>query len=153
MNDTEIGALRQKLASRARSDDYRQRRKDMDARALEYKIAPDVTVEPVTANGVRAEWTSTPNDARDAALIWLHGGGYVIGSLVSHRHLRFRRLAGLRGSGHWRSIIGWRRSTRSRLRSRTPCPATAISYPAAFGRNELRSPATVPAAASWLRQW
>jgi acetyl esterase/lipase len=30
---------------------------------------------------------TTPNDARDAALIWLHGGGYVIGSLVSHRHL------------------------------------------------------------------
>ena len=87
MNDTEIGALRQKLASRVRSDDYRQRRKDMDARALEYKIALDVAVEPVTANGVRAEWTSTPNDARDAALIWLHGGGYVIGSLVSHRHL------------------------------------------------------------------
>ena len=87
MSDGEIGALRQKLASRVRSNDYRQRRKDMDARALEYKIAPDVTVEPVTANGVRAEWTSTPNDARDAALIWLHGGGYVIGSLVSHRHL------------------------------------------------------------------
>src|SRR5246127_3235312 len=87
MNDTESGALRQKLASRVRSDDYRQRRKDMDSRSLEYKIAPDVTVEPATAKGVRAEWSSTPNDARDAALIWLRGGGYVIGSLVSHRHL------------------------------------------------------------------
>jgi acetyl esterase/lipase len=83
----EIGALRKKLASRPRSDDYRQRRKDMDARALEYKIAPDVAVEPVTANGVRAEWTSTPNDESDAAVLWLHGGGYVIGSLDSHRHL------------------------------------------------------------------
>jgi hypothetical protein len=41
MNETEVGVLRQKLASRVRSDDYRQRRKDMDARALEYKIAPD----------------------------------------------------------------------------------------------------------------
>jgi epsilon-lactone hydrolase len=87
MSDAEIGALLEKLANRVRSDDYRQRRKDMDARALEYKIAPDVTVEPVTANGVRAEWTATPNDARDAALMWLHGGGYVIGSLVSHRHV------------------------------------------------------------------
>jgi epsilon-lactone hydrolase len=87
MSDTEIGALRQKLASRVRSDDYRQRRKDMDARALEYKIAPDVSIEPVTANGIRAEWTSTPNDNRDSALLWLHGGGYVIGSLDSHRHL------------------------------------------------------------------
>jgi len=87
MSDTEISALRQKLASRQRSDDYRQRRKDMDALFSQYGIARDVTVEPVTANGVRAEWTSTPNDASDAALMWLHGGGYVIGSLVSHRHV------------------------------------------------------------------
>jgi len=87
MSDSEIGALRQKLASRVRSDDYRQRRKDMDANFLQYGIARDVSVEPVTANGVRAEWTSTPGDDRDAALLWVHGGGYVIGSLDSHRHL------------------------------------------------------------------
>jgi hypothetical protein len=54
MSDTEIGALRQKLANRVRSDDYRQRRKDMDAAFSQYRVAPDVTVEPVTANGVRA---------------------------------------------------------------------------------------------------
>ena len=87
MSDTEIGALRQKLASRVRSDDYRQRRKDMDAGFSQYRIARDVTVEPVTANGVRAEWTSTPQDDRDAALLYMHGGGYVIGSLDSHRHM------------------------------------------------------------------
>ena len=87
MGDTEIGALREKLASRARSDDYRQRRKDMDAAFSAYPVARDVTVEPVTANGVRAEWTSTPQDDRDAALLYVHGGGYVIGSLDSHRHL------------------------------------------------------------------
>jgi epsilon-lactone hydrolase len=87
MSDAEIGALRAKLASRPRSDDYRQRRKDIDARGLAYGLAADVGVEPVTANGVRAEWTATPNDLRDAALLYLHGGGYVIGSLDSHRHL------------------------------------------------------------------
>ena len=87
MSDIEIGALRAKLASRVRSDDYRQRRKDMDAGFLQYSIARDVAVEPVTANGVRAEWTSTPQDDRDAALLYVHGGGYVIGSLDSHRHL------------------------------------------------------------------
>jgi len=87
MSDPEIGALRAKLAARPRSDDYRQRRKDIDARGLAYGVAADVGVEPVTANGVRAEWTATPNDARDAALMYLHGGGYVIGSLDSHRHL------------------------------------------------------------------
>jgi epsilon-lactone hydrolase len=87
MSDPEIAALRAKLALRPRSDDYRQRRKDLDARGREYRLAPDVGVEPVTANGVRAEWTATPRDARDAALLYLHGGGYVIGSLDSHRHL------------------------------------------------------------------
>ncbi len=81
MADVEIVALRAKLASRPRSDDYRQRRRDIDARGLQYGVAPDVKVEPVTANGVRAEWTSTPRDNSDAALLYLHGGGYVIGSL------------------------------------------------------------------------
>jgi epsilon-lactone hydrolase len=87
MSDTEIGALKQKLAGRERSEDYRQRRKDMDALFSQYGIARDLTVEPVTANGVRAEWTSTARDDRDAALLYVHGGGYVIGSLDSHRHL------------------------------------------------------------------
>ena len=87
MSDTEITALRAKLAARPRSDDYRQRRRDIDARGLTYGLAADVGVEPVNANGVGAEWTATPNDARDAALLYLHGGGYVIGSLDSHRHL------------------------------------------------------------------
>jgi epsilon-lactone hydrolase len=87
MIDDEIGALRAKLSSRPRSNDYRQRRRDIDARGLEYGLAPDVAVEPVTANGVRAEWTSTPHAERDAAILYLHGGGFVIGSLDSHRHL------------------------------------------------------------------
>ncbi|HEY3911478.1 MAG TPA: alpha/beta hydrolase [Stellaceae bacterium] len=87
MSDAEIGALRAKLALRPRSDNYRQRRRDIDARGREYRLAPDIGVEPLTANGVRAEWTATPGDARDAALLYLHGGGYVIGSLDSHRDL------------------------------------------------------------------
>ncbi len=87
MIDAEIVALRAKLVSRPRSDDYRQRRKDIDARGLQYGLAADVSVEPVSANGVRAEWTSTPQADRDTAVLYLHGGGFVIGSLDSHRHL------------------------------------------------------------------
>ena len=87
MVDAEIVALRAKLATRPRSEDYKQRRKDMDARGLQYGLAHDVSVEPVSANGVRAEWTSTPQAERDSALLYLHGGGFVIGSLDSHRHL------------------------------------------------------------------
>src|SRR5579883_2217668 len=87
MSDPQLVALRAKLAARPRSDDYRQRRRDIDARGREYGIAADVAVEPVVAGGVPAEWTATPGAARDAALLYLHGGGYVIGSLDSHRHL------------------------------------------------------------------
>src|ERR1700731_4525940 len=114
MSDTEIGALRAKLASRPRSDDYRQRRKDMDAGFSQYGIASDVTVEPVTANGVRAEWTSTPRDNGDAALLYLHGGGYVIGSLDSHRHLVAE--AG-RAAGCWALALDYR------LAPESPFPA------------------------------
>ena len=87
MADAEIIALRAKLAGRPRSDDYRQRRRDMDERGLAYALQADVTIEPVTANGVPAEWSATPGAAANAALLYLHGGGYVIGSLNSHRHL------------------------------------------------------------------
>src|SRR5258708_437335 len=105
MADAEIVALRAKLASRPRSDDYRQRRREIDARGLQYGLGPDVNVEPVTANGVRAEWTSTPQDNSDAALLYLHGGGYVIGSLDSHRHLVAE--AG-RAAGCWALALDYR---------------------------------------------
>jgi monoterpene epsilon-lactone hydrolase len=36
---------------------------------------------------VPAEWTTTPGADRTSAVLYLHGGGYVIGSLDSHRHL------------------------------------------------------------------
>jgi monoterpene epsilon-lactone hydrolase len=87
MSDPQIVALRAKLAARPRSDDYRQRRRDIDQRGREYGLPADVAVEPTSANGVKAEWTLTPGADRDAALLYLHGGGYVIGSLDSHRHL------------------------------------------------------------------
>jgi epsilon-lactone hydrolase len=87
MSDPQIGALRAKIVSHPRSDDLQHRRRDTDARGLAYGLAGDVTVEKVSANGVAAEWTSTPDAARDAAILYAHGGGYLFGSLDSHRHL------------------------------------------------------------------
>src|SRR5690349_5596266 len=105
MADAEIVALREKLTNRPRSDDYRQRRRDIDERGLAYGLQPDVKVEPVTANGVRAEWSWTPGATDDAALLYLHGGGYVIGSLDSHRHLVAE--AG-RAAGYWALALDYR---------------------------------------------
>jgi monoterpene epsilon-lactone hydrolase len=43
--------------------------------------------EPVDADGVRAEWIAASGAAADRAILYLHGGGYVLGSLHSHRDM------------------------------------------------------------------
>ncbi|HTI83373.1 MAG TPA: alpha/beta hydrolase [Acetobacteraceae bacterium] len=87
MSDPEIRALRETIAKRVRPDDIAQRRRDIDARGLQYKLPADARVEPVSANGVKAEWSATADADPARVVLYLHGGGYVIGSLDSHRHL------------------------------------------------------------------
>ena len=51
---------------------------------------PDITSQPVVANGVNAAWISTPGAAADRAVLYLHGGGYIMGSLNTHRDMMGR---------------------------------------------------------------
>ena len=51
---------------------------------------PDVVSESVDANGVSAAWISAPGAAADRAVLYLHGGGYIMGSLNTHRDLMGR---------------------------------------------------------------
>ena len=46
-----------------------------------------VGIEVVDAGGARAEWTEADGASRDAAIVYLHGGGYTMGNLDSHRGL------------------------------------------------------------------
>jgi epsilon-lactone hydrolase len=85
--DQEVIALRELIASRPRATELAQRRRDIDARGRQFGLPSDVTLEKVSAGGVPAEWTTTPGADRSRAVLYLHGGGYVIGSLDSHRHL------------------------------------------------------------------
>ena len=98
MNDPEIAALREVLAQRERPAAIADRRRAIDAMAEQMPVARDSVFEPVTANGVRAEWSAAPGVKQDHALLFLHGGGYVIGSLASHRHMvsELGRAAGVR---------------------------------------------------------
>jgi acetyl esterase/lipase len=98
MRDPEITALREKLAQRVRPTDIIERRRGFDVFASAYPTARDIVVEPVIANGVPAEWTTAPDTDHSHAVLFLHGGGYVIGSLDSHRHLASEvgRAAGAR---------------------------------------------------------
>jgi monoterpene epsilon-lactone hydrolase len=87
MADMELKALRDMLAARPRITDLNERRKAFDMNARSFPVGADVVVEPTDAGGVRAEWTTTPDADRSRAVLYCHGGGYVFGSLDSHRHL------------------------------------------------------------------
>lgn len=87
MADPEVAALREMLAQRPRPTVIAERRQGFDAFAQAFPTAGDIVVEKVSANGVPAEWTSAQGTDTSRAVLYLHGGGYVIGSLDSHRHV------------------------------------------------------------------
>lgn len=51
--------------------------------------APDAKCETVDVDGVPAEWVSAADVDAGRAVLYLHGGGYAIGSLNTHRRLAF----------------------------------------------------------------
>jgi acetyl esterase/lipase len=85
--DAEIDAIRAQLAARPRPADLAERRKRLDALGSQYRLPADVAVEPVVCDGVPAEWTRTPAADPGRIILFLHGGGYVSGSIDSHRHM------------------------------------------------------------------
>ncbi len=61
------------------------------ARAFsDFPSAGQVKCEPVSAGGVKAEWITAPDAAADRAVLYFHGGGYVMGSIETHRELAAR---------------------------------------------------------------
>jgi len=58
----------------------------------------EVKQEAVDAGGVAAYWFVPPSPAADRAILYLHGGGYVMGSVATHRSLiaRLAQATGIR---------------------------------------------------------
>ncbi len=75
-----------------------QARATFDAVANMFILPDDVAREQVDVDGTPGEWISTPTAQNGLTLLYLHGGGYVIGSINSHRDLisRLARAAGAR---------------------------------------------------------
>jgi epsilon-lactone hydrolase len=63
-----------------------------------HPIPDDVLVTDVTADGVPAHWLAAPGVDADRVLLFLHGGGYELGSLRSDGELaaRLGRISGMR---------------------------------------------------------
>jgi monoterpene epsilon-lactone hydrolase len=87
MADSEIDAIRDILKSQPRPVDVAERRQRLDALGMRYAVAPDVQIQPIVADGVAAEWTTTPQADNTRVIMFLHGGGYMSGSIASHRHM------------------------------------------------------------------
>jgi acetyl esterase/lipase len=51
----------------------------------QFQLDEDIVCERVGAGGVPAEWIYDPEAAADRVLLYLHGGGYMIGSMRTHR--------------------------------------------------------------------
>lgn len=69
--------------------------------ASSFPLAADIRTERVAAGEVAAEWIAAPAVADDRVLLFLHGGGYIMGSMATHRDLisRLSRAAGVRALG------------------------------------------------------
>ena len=91
MTATQLDGLITLLRSRAAPPDYdvAQSRARFEKTAVFLGGAPDAKVEKVDAGGVPSEWVMAPGYDTGRAILYLHGGGYAIGSLNTHRRLAY----------------------------------------------------------------
>ena len=89
MADRGIEAVRAHLAKLPPSDTMTtaERRAQYERAEKVFPTPADVKVEHVSAPTAPAEWLRPPSAVPGRVVLYLHGGGYVIGSPRSHRHL------------------------------------------------------------------
>jgi monoterpene epsilon-lactone hydrolase len=75
-----------------------EQRAAFDMLTSQFQPAEDVRCEPVDVGGVPGEWITTLEAAHERVVYYLHGGGYVIGSINTHREMisRLSRATGAR---------------------------------------------------------
>jgi acetyl esterase/lipase len=54
---------------------------------MSFPVDDDIDIEPIEVASCPAEWVRAPGVDLESAVLYLHGGGYVMGSLVTHRKL------------------------------------------------------------------
>jgi epsilon-lactone hydrolase len=64
-------------------------------------LAEDIRLQRVGVHGVPAEWIGAPDVREDRVMLYLHGGGYVLGSMRTHRIMlsHISRAAGIKVLG------------------------------------------------------
>jgi len=98
LGQSEIDAIRALLSSRPRPLGWTERRRRLDEIGSYWPAADDAEFEAVDVDGVPGEWSIVRGSDVSRALLYLHGGGYCSGSIVSHRRMvtEAGRAAGVR---------------------------------------------------------
>jgi monoterpene epsilon-lactone hydrolase len=91
MTATQLDSLVTLLRSRPApmDNDVAAARERFEKTAVFLGGAPDAKCEKVDAGGVPSEWVAAPGCDASRAVLFLHGGGYAIGSLNTHRRLAY----------------------------------------------------------------
>lgn len=86
---SDIESVRELLASLPETKGFTvdQRRAMMNAAAAASHLPRGIDVAATEAGGVPAEWIRAEGGREERTILYLHGGGYVIGSLASHRQM------------------------------------------------------------------
>ena len=98
MPSQQLQIVIQMLRSAPVPETIEERRAAMETLAQLAPIPEDVQCQPVDAGGVPAEWIAAPNANAERVILYLHGGGYSMGSIKTHRELvsRLSRAAAAR---------------------------------------------------------
>jgi monoterpene epsilon-lactone hydrolase len=85
MASEQLGKVIERIKSQPQNPNasIEQRRAGMER--ISERVPPDVICEKVNAGGVDAEWIAAPGATADRVILYLHGGGYVVGSVKTHR--------------------------------------------------------------------
>jgi epsilon-lactone hydrolase len=65
-------------------------REFMESAMASLGLLADTQVEKISVSGIPAEWVSVPGAQPERVLLYLHGGGYYMGSCNTHRDLAAR---------------------------------------------------------------
>ena len=100
MPSEQLQTIIQAISSRPnlRGAPIEQRRAAFEAVTTFFPVPQDVKAEPVDAGGIPAEWIAAPAADAGRVIYYLHGGGYALGSINTHREMisRLSRAAGAR---------------------------------------------------------
>ncbi len=79
--------------------DVPRMRSEMESMTATSVMPEGSIAEPADASPVLAEWLHAPEADESRVLLYLHGGGYLLGSIATHRALaaRIAAAAGIRG--------------------------------------------------------